>query len=655
MLTNNMLHIMGSFYNFNKRPKGIVQIFCLIKNSLISFSFLLIILSAPGCKIEPAAEINISTSNIIVPNSSGTDRISFTCNGKWTATASKAWFTITPTFGKGDGEVVIAYDENISIDERSGELILSSGTLSKSVTIVQSRTNLDIDKYSLSFPKDSSTARFNIISNTNWQIIIPTDINWISATPTSGTLNMHIDITVDPNPGFLREAEIIIRFAQTERKIKIIQQRGVNGPPEQPFLKIPSNNSSDENRLPIFRWSEAIDHDGHDVTYNLEYSQTNGDWIASETIQDTMYLLTSYLDENTSYRWRIKATDSTGEYSYSEVYNFRTGTKKRYFDGEHRISQTNSEGTYPSEILFIGDGYIPEDYVEGGKFDMDIDEGIESFFTVEPYKTYRNYFKVYKQAGYSRDEGVTQTDKNIIKNTKFGVAFQGSTTMSSDYNTVFSYAKLIPGIDNVKLQDLLIVIIVNENRYAGTCWTWSDGKSIAIVPVSRHSNPHSSYQSILVHEAGGHGFGRLADEYVSAANVGQAISSERLKQLQESFARNYSANVDLTGDSTKVKWSKFILKSGYNRVGTFQGAYYFSFGVWRSEISSCMISNVLYFNAPSREAIVKRIVTKAGIDYTLENFVKKDIVKEPPYDVAFMMKSFNPLTFVPLAPPVMMK
>ena len=436
MLTNNMLHIMGILNNLITKPKGVIITFVMIKTALIGFFFSLIVLSTPGCKIEPAAEINISTSNITIPNSPGTDRISFTCNGKWTATASKTWLTITPTFGKGDGEIVIAYDENISIDERSGELILSSGILSKTVTIVQSRTNLDIDKYSLSFPKDSSTARFNIVSNTNWQIIIPTDITWISATPTSGTLNMHIDITVDPNPGFLREAEIIIRYAQTERKIKIIQQRGVNGPPEQPFLKTPSNNSSDENRLPIFRWSEAIDHDGHDVTYNFEYSQINGDWIASETIQDTMYLLTSYLDENTSYRWRIKATDSTGESSYSEVYNFRTGTKKRYFDGEHRIFQTNSEGTYPSEILFIGDGYIPEDYVEGGKFDMDIDEGIESFFTVEPYKTYRNYFKVYKQAGYSRDEGVTQTDKNIVKNTKFGVTFQGGTLMNSDYNTV---------------------------------------------------------------------------------------------------------------------------------------------------------------------------------------------------------------------------
>ena len=646
---------MGDYITITRRLKKVILRFFKINTIILGLLCGLVVLSTSGCKIEPAAEIHLSSSNIVIPNTSGSDRISFTCNGKWTATATKAWLTIEPSFGKGDGEIVIKYDDNSLVEERSGEIILSSGALSKTVTIIQSKSSLDFDKYSLSFPRDSSTLRFYILSNTTWQVTVPPEITWISVAPSNGNLNMHIDVTVDPNPGFLREADIVVKYAQSEKKLKIIQQRGINGPPEQTVLKSPTNNSSDENRLPVFRWSEAIDYDDDEVTYNLEYSQTNGDWIVSETIQDTMYLLTSYLDENTSYRWRIKATDSTGESSYSEVYNFRTGTKKRYFDGEYRIFQTNSEGTYPSEVLFIGDGYIPEDYVEGGKFDMNIDEGIESFFAVEPYKTYRSYFKVYKQAGYSRDEGVTQTDKNIVKNTKFGVTFQGGTLMNSDYNTVFSHAKLIPGVDNVKLQDLLIVIIANENRYAGTCWTWSDGKSIAIVPVSRHSNLHSSYQAILVHEAGGHGYGRLADEYVSSANAGKTITAEDTQNLKSRFARNHAANVDLTSDTTQIRWKHFLKREGYERVGVYEGAFYYSFGVWRSEISSCMISNVLYFNAPSREAIVKRIMTKAGIEYTLENFVKKDIVKEPPYDVAFMMKSFNPLTFVPLAPPVMMK
>jgi len=248
ILINNTLDVMGDYITITRRLKKVISRFFKINTIILGLICGLVVLSTSGCKIEPA-EINLSSSNIVIPNTSGSDRISFTCNGKWTVTATKAWLTIEPSFGKGDGEIVIKYDDNSLVEERSGEIILSSGALSKTVTIIQSKSSLDFDKYSLSFPRDSSTLRFYILSNTTWQVTVPPEINWISVSPASGNLNMHIDVTVDPNPGFLREADIVVKYAQIEKKLKIIQQRGINGPPEQTVLKSPTNNSSDENRF----------------------------------------------------------------------------------------------------------------------------------------------------------------------------------------------------------------------------------------------------------------------------------------------------------------------------------------------------------------------------------------------------------------------
>ena len=66
------------------------------------------------------------------------------------------------------------------------------------------------------------------------------------------------------------------------------------------------------------------------------------------------------------------------------------------------------------------------------------------------------------------------------------------------------------------LTNTSICVIINENTYAGTCWTVSNGISIAMIPVS---HPQESYYTIefpniVRHEFGGHGFGRLADEYI---------------------------------------------------------------------------------------------------------------------------------------------
>jgi len=68
-----------------------------------------------------------------------------------------------------------------------------------------------------------------------------------------------------------------------------------------------------------------------------------------------------------------------------------------------------------------------------------------------------------------------------------------------------------------------------------------------------------------------------------------------------------------------------------------------------------MIFNEPYFNAPSREAMVKKILTNSGYTYDFEGFVINDIEKIPAITVQVYTKSVNPLLFVPLAPPVHMR
>jgi hypothetical protein len=618
--------------------------------------FLIItVLIASGCKKEPAPELTLTSTNLSVLNKAGSEKIAFTCNGNWTVASSETWFTVAPSFGNGNGEITVTFSENSATDERNGNIVLTTGTLTKTVRISQSRTLLDIDTPTISFTKESSLAKISIVSNTNWQIIVPPGTTWINISPLSGSQNMDVNISVLANDGALRTVDLAIKYAQTEKIVSVSQQRGKNTAPEAPKLKLPANNNLDANRLPTFRWAASKDPDNDVVVYNLEYSKGGTNWTISQSIQDTVLNISAYLDANSTYSWRVRATDSMGDFAYSQTYTFKTGVKKSYFDGEFKIAQENTAGALPSEILFIGDGYISEDFEEGGKFDKEVDEGINYLFDTEPYRSYKQYFKVYKQAGYSRDQGVTQTDKNITKNTKYSVSFKGGSSMESNSDAVFSSAKLIPGVDDIKLRDLLIVLLVNENRYAGTCWTWSDGKTIAITPISRNSNPSYHYKGVLLHEAGGHGFGRLADEYVSSTNAGKTITAEDTQKLKDRFNKNHAANVDLTSDTTLVRWKHFLRRAGYDRVGVYEGAYYYPFGVWRPELTSCMINNIAYYNAASREAIVKRVLAKAGEPYSLNSFLSKDILKEPSQAAVLQTKSFNPLTFVPLAPPVYVK
>ncbi len=627
--------------------------FKLYKSLLFLFCLSIFTIS---CEKEQKAELDLSTYQLSIPNINGTAVIDVSCNGKWTASlSSNSWCTISPTSGSGNGQIVVTATDNFDIETRSVSFIVTSRDLKKNVRVTQSYSSLDLDKSNVTVKKEGESVTVNINSNTHWSVEIPDGKTWITSSTLSGTGNGQVIFNISNNEGQERSADVTFRYGTQGRVLQITQQRSINLPPDAPILSSPANNLSDANRLPTFRWKESKDPDGDKVTYRLEFGKDQTNFQNSISIQDTVHNLSAYLDPNSSYYWRVIAKDSFGEETSSPIYTFTTGIKTSYFDAEFKIAQTNSKGINPSEILFIGDGYISEDYEEGGLFDKDMDAGIEHFFAVEPYKSYRDYFKVYKQAAYSRERGATQTDKGIKKNTKFEVDFQGGSSMAANTETVFNYALSIQGITEEKLKSLLIVLVVNQDRYAGTCWMWSDGKAIAITPVSKSTNPGSNYSNLINHEAGGHGYGKLADEYVTSANSGKRIDTETKNQYLNFAKYGYYSNVDTTGNTSIIKWKHFIGKSGYERVGAYEGAYYFSLGMWRPELTSCMIFNEPYYNAPSREAIVKRIMQTAGEEFTMEKFVEKDIQKAPGNAAVIQTKSMNPLTFVPLAPPVIVK
>jgi hypothetical protein len=618
----------------------------------IFFSILLILSS---CVKEPPAELTLSASEVILSNIDGQEKILVSSNGKWTATIASQWCTISPMSGDGNGEITITATNNTSTEQRSVTLTVVSRNLTKTASVKQSFAELELDRYDIQFSKEPYTKNITITSNTKWQLEIPYDAGWITASVLSGEGNREVTFNFSQNTGAERSAYVNVNFSNTYKSLRVTQERGKNSAPSAPALKSPVNNLTDANKLPTFRWSTSKDPDNDEVTYRIEYSPNQNSWTYFSTLKDSVYNLPAYLDDNKKYYWRVSASDAFGGISYSDVYTFTTGTKKSYFDGQYKVAQENTLGTTPSEILFLGDGYISEDYEEGGLFDKDMDEGIEHFFSVEPYKSYREYFKVYKQAGYSRDSGVKQTDKSISKNSKFNTDFLGGSSMSTNTDLAFDYARMIPGVDNNKLKTLLIIMVVNQNRYAGTCWMWSDGKSVAIVPVSKSTSPGAHYRNLMIHEASGHGYGRLADEYVSSANAGKTLPEEEKVKFNNWVKSGFYPNVDLTSDVTAIKWKHFIDKPGYGRVSAFQGAFYYTFGAWRPETSSVMIQNEPYFNAPSREFIVKRILTTAGLEFSFDAFVDRDIEKAPSQAAIMQTKSINPLTFVPLAPPVMVE
>ncbi len=309
--------------------------------------------------------------------------------------------------------------------------------------------------------------------------------------------------------------------------------------------------------------------------------------------------------------------------------DYRTRTKVeqydyQYGDGDVLTHQTASVGA-GVDIVFMGDCFDAKDIAEGNYLNA-MNEAVEHYFAVEPYRTYRDYFNVYTVFGLSPDSGVG--DVNTIREAKFGSAY-ALDGITPDETVCFEYACKAPTVSEADISRTLVVLIENTSDYGGITYMWGDGSAIACCPMSTDVYPYD-FRGLIQNEAVGHGFGKLGDEYIYHNEFIQTctcLCCSHVDEFNANKARGWYENLSLSGDMYEVPWSHLIFDPQYsNLVDIYEGGYMHMRGVFRSEPNSCMNNNVPYFSAISREAIVKRIMEYAGEPYSFEDFKARDVL-----------------------------
>ena len=297
-------------------------------------------------------------------------------------------------------------------------------------------------------------------------------------------------------------------------------------------------------------------------------------------------------------------------------------------DGDVIVNQTATVGDGVN-IVFMGDCFDAKDIAEGKYLDG-INKAIAYYFAVDPYTTYRDYFNVYTVVGMSPDTGMGTV--NTIKDAKFGSQYSLD-GITPDTQVTYEYAMKCPTVNEANLSQTLVVMVENTSDYGGICYMWGDGSAIAICPMSADAYPFD-FRGIVQHEAGGHGFGKLGDEYIYHNAFIQSCDCTCCSHLQEfnaAKARGWYRNMSTDADMNTVEWSHLIFHPTYSaRVDMYEGGYFHTRGVYRSESASCMNNNIPYFSAISRQEIVERIMRYAGLEFSIDDFYANDNLNAGP-------------------------
>ena len=285
-----------------------------------------------------------------------------------------------------------------------------------------------------------------------------------------------------------------------------------------------------------------------------------------------------------------------------------------HMDKQYETLQQASKGR-GIDIVLLGDAFTDIDIATGHYRDI-MEYAMESFFSIEPTKTYRDYFNVHMVYAVSRRTCVgddpTQTALGTVWDKVNGVT--NRLIQLPDYVYIPVSRGVIPYpsiIVNGKKTGFALVEgtgIIKPN-YAFSCYLCGGLDYL---------------KYLILHESVGHGFGLLGDEYVDY--IDQELPESNKNRLKLDQAKGLCLNLSLTNDSQSVYWSHLIGHPRYPYVGVYEGGYKYDKGVWRSELVSLMSTLLtdLYFNAISRELLVKRILELSGEGYSFDKFLQKD-------------------------------
>ena len=294
-------------------------------------------------------------------------------------------------------------------------------------------------------------------------------------------------------------------------------------------------------------------------------------------------------------------------------------------DGEVTLLQKATAGN-GIDLVLMGDIYSDRQ-IASGLYREDMELAMEAFFAIEPFKSFRHLFNIYMVTTVSAVEKMAQGS------TAFSTRYAVDGTGISGYDPLaIELTEKVVGKE--RMDEAMTVVLINDPNYGGICFMhdsekqndWGSGYSLSYFPVS---NRDVNLTLLIQHETGGHGFAKLADEYVHPINANEDIPANTKIDQQQLFPLGWYKNIDFTDNPNTIKWKHFLTdgRYDYDGVDIFLGGSTYGYGVWRPTDDSMMNGSILGFNAPSREAIYYRIHKLAYGDdwvYNYEDFVAYD-------------------------------
>ena len=171
--------------------------------------------------------LTLGTTSISLARTASFSSFAITSNCTWTVTSSQPWLTVSPSSGSLSSSVTVTATANSSYSRTATVTVTYGNGLTKTVNITQLAGNntLSTNITTLNFGNAPGSSPVTVTSNTSW--IVTTSQTWITTSPTSGTGNGTVTITVSNMPNGNRSGYVFLKTADGSNSVTISIFQGV--------------------------------------------------------------------------------------------------------------------------------------------------------------------------------------------------------------------------------------------------------------------------------------------------------------------------------------------------------------------------------------------------------------------------------------------
>ena len=261
--------------------------------------------------------------------------------------------------------------------------------------------------------------------------------------------------------------------------------------------------------------------------------------------------------------------------------------------GDVRITplQVTGDAKARFALVVLGDGYTAG---EMEKFRSQVDRHLNVLWSIEPFRSYRNYINVYVVETPSQESGITCDPAHRGQRATALRLFYSDGCTNVNARGIYATDSLARFYARMATPDFdQILILANTETYGGiggSVATTSGGNSLGVL--------------ITPHELG-HSLGGLQDEYTYSARgvPGPAYTGNEPRSVHHSLLTEEQMRA---GQAKWWRWLGDVSESG-GKIGRVEGGQQRLTGVWRPSKHSMMISLGYYFDQVSRERMLARI------------------------------------------------